>query len=216
LPLALTNFPATKNLEPLIAARGVALTEKRMSNVIAKVIGLKDDATEDQVSERVISLARLEQRLFESTGCDNIADAMMVVLTAKDSVAELAQLKQTVREWEERHLREQAQDKARQIEGVIQGALLERRVALTDTDRLERWRKYGEEFGVEHLKKLVNERDPAPVRLYAAPPPANTVREQLKAIEEYKRANPGVSTGDAYVALASTNPALFSNVSEEA
>jgi phage I-like protein len=211
LPVALTNFPASKNQEPLIAARADGAnshTEIYMSN-LNKIVGLKDDASDDAVTDRVIALAGIEHRILEATGKDTLADAMIVVLAAKDSAVELQQLKKTVRDWEERHQHELAEEKANQIESVLQGALLEGRVSLKDTERLDRWRKHGDDFGVDSLKKLVAERDPRPVRVYQAPVFENTEESRMKAIRDYQKSHPDMSFQDAYVALAAERPSLF-------
>lgn len=214
LNVALTNFPATKDQPALIAASAVigghlnSTTETRMPN-LGTIVGLKDDASEDAVTERVISLARIENRLLEATGKDNIADAMTVVLANKDAASERDTMKKMCREWEERHAREQLDEKNRQIDVVIQQAVLDGRVSLRDTERLTRWKNHGDEFGVEQLKKLVAERDPRPVRAFQAPTPGNTEAAQLRALADYQKANPGVSTLDAYTALTKSNPALF-------
>ncbi len=211
MPLALTNFPASKNQTPLIAARSGASTEKSMSNEIAKIIGLKEDASEDQVAERVIALAGIERRLLEATDTSGLADAMTVVLSYKDAASERDRYKQMCRDWQDQHEREAADEKKKAIDSIIHGALLEGRVSLKDSERIERWRKHGEEFGAEQLKKLVAERDPRPVRQFQAPIPANVEAEKMRLINEYKKSNPGTDTGDAYVACAAANPALFSS-----
>lgn len=191
--------------------RMAATTEINMH--IGTLIGLKDDASEDAVAERVISLAAIERRLLQATGKDTLADAMTEVLSNKDAAADRDRFKALVREWEDRHEREAADDKKRQIDAIIQGAVLDGRVSLRDGERIERWRKHGEDFGPDQLKKLVAERDPRPVRQVPVAPPQNTVAAQMRAIDEWKKANPGKNAADAYVALAQSAPAMFADTS---
>lgn len=199
---------ATAEAKRLLGETHKAKEAVNMSN-LSTVVGLKDDASEDQVTERVIALAHLERRILEATGAETIADAMVVVLSAKDSAGELQQLKATVRKWEERHASEAEAEKTRQIDGAIHTALLERRVSLKDTERLARWRKHGEDFGVDSLRKLIAERDPAPVRLYQAPAPRDAVKALEMAMDRWLQQNPGKSKADAYMALSQSSPSIF-------
>ncbi len=216
LPLALTNFPATKNLEPLIAARDIAATEIRMSNAVNKVLGLKDDAEEGQTTHRVMSLVANEKELMSITGKSTAGEAIGAVIAMKDAATELDKTRLALREWEERAARAEADEKRKQIDTIVETAIFDGRVLLTDTDKIAQLKRLGERHGIEALNVTVSMMSRRPQPLYQAPPPANTVREQLKAIDDFKKSHPNATTADAYVALSAQNPALFSNIGEEA
>lgn len=211
--VALTNLPATENQQALIAASERATQQQpmRTSMNINTLIGLKDDASEDAVSERVVSLARIERRLLEVTAKETVADAMSVLIAAKDASVELDKARKSLKEWEDRHARDEMEGKRRQIASIVECAVLDGRVSLKNVDRLEQLKRHGEEYGIEALKTAVSLMEPRPVRQYQAPPPANTVKAQLAAIDRYKADNKGATTADAYVALSASNPALFSD-----
>lgn len=216
LPLALTNFPATKNLEPLIAARDSAQTENRMSNAVNKVLGLKDDAEEGQTTHRVMALVANEKELLSITGKSTPGEALGALIAMKDAAVELEKARASLRDWEERAARDEADEKRKQIDAIVEGAIVDGRVSLKDVEKIAQLKRHGERYGIEALNTAVSMISPRPRPLYMAPPPASTVKEQLKAVEEYKKANPGATTSDAYIALAGSAPALFSNIGEEA
>lgn len=222
LPAALTNLPASEGQQALVAAkndRSIAEAKRMLGSQphtrtkmnISTLIGLKDDASEDEVSERVISLGRIERRLLEVTGKESVADAMSVLIAAKDAAVELDKARKQLTEWENRHAREEMETRRKAIDSIVESAVLDGRVSLKNVERQEQLRKHGEEYGVEALKTAVSLMEPRPVRQFQAPPPVNTVKAQLSAIEKWKKENPGKSAADAYVALSQTNPAMFAD-----
>jgi hypothetical protein len=185
-----------------------------MSVKLGSIVGLKDDASDDEIAERVVSLTRIERRLFEVTGKDNIGEAMAMFVAVKDAATQLDAERKINREWQERHAREQADNKSRTITALIEDAVLEGRVSLKNTDRIDQLRRLGEDYddNLKAMKAAISMMEPRPIRQFQAPPPVNTVQAQLKAIEDYKKAHPGATGGEAYVALAASSPALFSDV----
>lgn len=217
LPLALTNFPASRDQQALIAAseasarRSIQIMESKMH--IGTLIGLKDDASEDQINERVISLGRVERRLLEVTGKETVADAMSVLIAAKDSAVELEKSRKMLKEWEDRHARDEMDGKRKQIASIVESAVIDGRVSLKNVERLEQLKRHGEEYGIEALKTAVSLMEPRPVRQFQAPPPVNTVKAQMAAMEKYVKDNPGKTASDAYIALSQSSPAMFADTS---
>lgn len=173
------------------------------------IIGLKDDAAESDVEERIVALASLERNLLETTGADTVAAAMGLVIAAKNAATENETLRKSLSEWEERHARDEADQKAKAIDAIVEKAILDGRVSVKDTARIEQLTKHGQTYGAEALQATVAMLQPRPARVYQAPPPGNNLAEQLRAIADYKEKHPGASTADAYIALAAEKPALF-------
>jgi phage I-like protein len=206
LPMALTNYPATKHIAPLVAAKGGQETHMPLN----QIVGLKDEAPADEVEARVVSLARTEAEIIKVTGAANIGDALATVIAQKDAAVKLAAAEKSLREWQDAEERKLADARAVEIATVIDQAVLDGRVSLKDTEKLSTLKGLGEVHGVSALKTAVALMPARPARAYQAPAPANSVAEQLRAIEDYKKAHPGVSTADAYIALSAERPALFS------
>jgi phage I-like protein len=215
LNVALTNLPATKNQEALIAARDGQAQEIRMSNALTTILGLKDDAPEAQLSERVYQLADAERQLLDITGKPSVGEALAMVIAAKAATDEAEKLRAEVAKWQEHAAREEADAKEKAISVRIQAAVLDRRVSEKDDETITKLRRLGA-IGIEHMELAISMLRPAPVRLYAPPVRESGTAAQLKAIEDYRAKNPSATQGEAYVACATANPGLFSNVTEEA
>lgn len=213
LNAALTNLPASQGQQALVAASQVSTSKlhTRTTMNVATLIGLKDESSEDEVSERVISLARVERRLLEVTGKETVADAMSVLIAAKDASVELEAARRQLKEWEDRTAREEMEGQRKQIAAIVEGAVLDGRVSLKNADRIDQLKRHGEEYGVEALKTAVSLMEPRPVRQYQAPIPVNAVKAQMQAIENWKKENPGKNSADAYLALSQSSPALFAD-----
>lgn len=207
--VALTNLPATKNAQALVAASERTAKEPNTMG-FATVIGLKDDASEGEVEERVVSLMSLEKQVLEFTGKSTVAEAMSLVIKAKDLEVKLAAAEKANAEWEEREAIKRATEEKTAIDAAIDGAVTSGRISLRDTEGQAKLRKFGETFKIEALRQHIEMLPARPARVYQAPVQANTAAAQMAAIEDYKKANPGTSTADAYVALAAERPALFS------
>jgi phage I-like protein len=209
LPVALTNFPATKNQTPLIAARDIAATEIRMSNAVNKILSLKDEAGDDEVEARVVSLARTEAELLKTTGADNVGDAIATVIAQKDAAVKLAAAEKSLREWQEADERAKQFEREKEIAKIVDQAIFDGRVSLKDTDKITTLKSLGEVHGIPALKTAVGLMTARPVRVYQAPVFENTDEARLKALRDYQKLHPNMSTADAYVALAAERPALF-------
>lgn len=184
-----------------------------MSVKLGSIVGLKDDATDDDIAERVVSLSRIEKRLFDVTGKDNIGEAMAVIVAAKDAATQLESERKLNRDWQERHAREQADAKAKTISALIEDAVLAGRVSLKNTDRIEQLRQLGEDYddNLKAMKAAISMMEPRPIRQFQAPPPVNTVKAQMAAMEKYVKDNPGKTASDAYIALSQSSPAMFAD-----
>ncbi len=211
LPLALTNFPATKNQEALIAASDAAPIGRKDTDMnVNSIIGLKEDASEHETGDRVVALANIEKQLLEFTGKGSVAEAMSLVISAKDTAVKLAAAEKALGEWETREAQTRAIEEQKAIDAAIDGAISTGRVSLRDTEGVAKLRKFGETFKFEALREHIAMLPSRPVRVYQAPAATNTEAAQLQAVNEYAKAN-NVSTADAYVALSAQRPALFSH-----
>lgn len=213
---ALTNLPASKNQQALIAAKqstadnSIAQRDKRETPMkFNEIIGLKEDAPEVDVEGRVVALAHTEAQLLKVTGKDNVADALGVVIAASDSATKLAAAEATIKEWEESKALEEQAQRSKDIEALINAAVLEGRVSLRDTGKIEQLKNHGQTHGVDALKGVLAMLNAAPVRRYQAPAPVDPEKARMQAVEDYKKAHPGASAMDAVVALSSERPALF-------
>lgn len=177
---------------------------------VNELLGLSADANQAAIQDRVMALVQNEKDLLEVTGKDTVAAALGVVIAQKDAATELEKARAAVATWEQRAHDEESAALKTAIDACVQGAVLDGRISVKDTERQAQLVKHGEKFGIESLRETVAMLSPRPVRAYQAPMLGNSEEAQMRAIDEYKRANPGVSTGDAYVALAAKHPALFS------
>ncbi len=177
---------------------------------VNELLGLSADANQAAITDRVVALVQNEKDLLDVTGKDNIAAALGVVIAQKDAATELEKARAAVATWEQRAHSEECAALKSAIDNCVQGAILDGRISVKDIERQAQLVKHGEKFGIDSLRETVAMLTPRPVRSYQAPIHGNSEESQLRAIDEYKRANPGVSTGDAYIALAAKHPALFS------
>lgn len=90
LNVALTNLPATKNMQPLVAANQI--TETSMKSVLS-ALSLKDNANETEALSAVTKMSGERVQLLTITGKDNIAEALGVLAGWKESVGEVTALK---------------------------------------------------------------------------------------------------------------------------
>jgi len=195
LPLALTNFPASKDQQALVAAKADASPtqlEVRPMN-ISGIIGLKEDAPEGEIEGRVVALTNLEKQVLEFTGKATVAEAMSLVIAAKDNAVKLAAAEKALSEWEERDAQARAKEEGDAIAAAIDGAVSSGRISLKDTDGLQKLRLFGETYKINALREHIAMLPPRPVRAYQAPAPAGDPEVQkLRDYEAYKAANPGV------------------------
>jgi phage I-like protein len=211
LPLALTNLPASRDLQALVAAKtsgGASLQTEKTKMTIANLIGLKDDAAEADVESRVLALKATETRLLEITGKDNVADAIGVVIAAKDATVKLATAEQSLREWQEAHASAEAAKAKSAITALVAGAADKKHYGVPREEFVRMASAHGETYGVPALETLLASY-PDRVRHIQVPVPVNTPAEQLRAVDEYQKAHPGATKADAYVALNAERPTLF-------
>jgi phage I-like protein len=93
MPMALTNWPATKNLEPLVARADETTTETTMKTVLV-ALGLKADADEAAAERAATKLREFKGKVLALTGKDSGSDALGV-LTALKLKAEKADALET-------------------------------------------------------------------------------------------------------------------------
>ncbi len=89
LNVALTNLPATKNMQPLVAAKH---QEPTMKSVLA-ALSLRDNANETEALSAVSKLSSDRAQLLTITGKDSAAEALGVIAGWKESASEITELK---------------------------------------------------------------------------------------------------------------------------
>lgn len=90
LNVALTNLPATKNMQPLVAAKDT--TGASMKTVLT-ALSLKDNASEAEALSAVTRMSDERKQLLTLTGKDSPAEALGVIAGWKDAAAEVSALK---------------------------------------------------------------------------------------------------------------------------
>ncbi len=225
---ALTNDPASHGIDALIAASDSALNapepvaEKtigttpnppRETNMNLTIIGLKDDAPEGEVQDRLVALTQVEREMHDMlsiSGKATIAEAMAVMLAAKDVAVKLSAAETENAQWAARYAADQAVTDARSEAALFDAAFRSGRVGRENEELISKLKTIRASQGLEGLKLAIDLLDAKPVTLRQAPLPVNTADAQHNAVIEYQRSHPGVSYGDAVVKLAAERPALFS------
>lgn len=99
MPMALTNWPATRNITPLIARADETPTENTMKTVLV-ALGLKAEADEAEAFAAANKLRELERAIFALAGKESAADALGALTAMKlkaesadVAIAELAKFK---------------------------------------------------------------------------------------------------------------------------
>ncbi len=206
---ALTNLPASKKQQALIAASEATNGQKDMNPMsFNAVIGLKDDASEQEAGDRIVSLATVEKQLLEFTGKSTVAEAMSLVISAKDTAVKLSAAEKALEEWHDRDEQTKALEEQKALDAAIDGAVSSGRVSLRDTEGLAKLKKFGETYKIEALREHIAMLPARPARVYQAPALANTEESRLRAVQDYAAAN-SLSIADAYVQLSAKNPSLF-------
>lgn len=182
---------------------------------VNELLGLSADANQAAITDRVVQLVQNEKDLLEVTGKDTVAAALGVVIAQKDAATELEKARALIADYDAKAQADEAASLRRQIDAVVASCIHDGRVSIKDTERQAQLVRHGEKFGLESLKETVAMLTPRPVRQFQVPVPQNSTKAQMKAIEDYKAANPGTSTMDAYTALAAKNPALFADINGE-
>jgi phage I-like protein len=85
--LALTNIPATKRMQPLVARRN-SMQE------IVRMLGLTEDATEAEAGAMITRLAGLERQLTALTGRTSSEEALAVVQAWRSAAEELPRVQE--------------------------------------------------------------------------------------------------------------------------
>jgi phage I-like protein len=202
LPLALTNFPATKNLAPLVAASQVATPtaiakEQNVMPNFAALIGLKDDAPEGEIEGRAASLAGLERDLLSATGADNIGSAMAAVVSLKSITAENETLRKTIAEHEALRAQDEAAEKRKAFDAVMLSCFESGKVSRKDEDQIARLTTLFETHGIDALNLSVQMLRGRPQPIYQPAMSTNVEEQKLRDYNAYKAANPGVDPVEA-------------------
>ena len=212
MPIAITNFPATKGQDALVAAsqhiESVDQFTKETIPMHFETIGLKEGATEADVQARAESLVDTESRLLKLTGKDNVGDAFGELIANKDASVRLAAAESELRELHETIAASEHVKTASAISAMVDEAARTRRFGVSAEEFKKHLTEHGEAYGVEKLRSHIATY-PVKVVHRQAPPPINTEAARLEAVAEYKRSHPGATAGQAMVALAAERPSLF-------
>ena len=90
LNVALTNLPATRNMQSLVAAS--QLTEVKTMNKLLTVLSLKETATEDEAVTALGLITKERENLIALTGKSNAAEALGVIAGWKASAEKVEAL----------------------------------------------------------------------------------------------------------------------------
>lgn len=187
---------------------------------VNELLGLSADASQTQIMERTLQLVQSEKDLLKITGKEKVADAFGFIIAQKDAATELEKARTALSEWEQREHAREATERKDKIDAIVKRAIVDGRLSVKDTERQAQLVSHGEKFGIESLEQTVGLMSPRPVRQFQAPPPGDTVKAQLVAIDRWCKENPGKSRAEAYAALSAAQPDLFGGegvaVSEEA
>lgn len=121
LPIALTNFPALKDLAPLVAAKAISKESPKMKNLLI-ALGCAEDA------EEVIALSAVEQlksttsQLLALSGKETVAEALGALHAMKEQAAQAASLSAEVAQLK-------AEKLDAQINGLVDEAVKDGRLA---------------------------------------------------------------------------------------
>ncbi len=203
LPLALTNLPASKEQQALIAASQTANVPKKELHAMpnfAALIGLKEDAPEGEIEGRAVSLAGLERDLLNATGADNIGAAMAAVVSLKSIAAENETLRKTVAEHEALRAQDEAAAKRKAFDAVMLSCFESGKVSRKDEDQIQRMTVLFEKHGIEALETCVAALRGRPQPVYQAAMSTDIEEQKLRQYNAYKAANPGVDPLEAAIA----------------
>jgi hypothetical protein len=200
MPLALVNFPATHDQPALVAATAVSdapITERETMDV-TKIVGLKDDASEADITARLAALVDAEKQLA----------------TLKSENAEQKAINARLEDGLKRLNDDATARRGAEWVGLVDSAVKEFR--LTPAEAEEHKKLTGGELEV--AKRLLALRQPnkPAADVVTSKPEAivGTAAEglsaaQLAAVEDFKKANPGVDEEHALMGAMTANPAIF-------
>lgn len=89
MPMALTNWPATKNIEPLVARVAETSTENPMKTVLL-ALGLRAEADETEAFTAANKLRDSERAILSLAGSPTVAEALATVSAWKIAAGEVA------------------------------------------------------------------------------------------------------------------------------
>lgn len=161
MPMALTNWPATKNLVPLVARVDSTPEKENRMNTVLVALGLKADADETEAFAAVNALREFEREAIALSGGKNAAEAIGALLALK-AKAEKADALET----ELTKLR--ADQAANETKSLLDAAI----VGGVDPAKRPELEAYAAKHGVEALKFTVSL---LPKKAPAAVPPAPDV-----------------------------------------
>lgn len=97
MPMALTNWPATKNLEPLVARVAEPSTEKTMKTVLL-ALGLRAEADEAEAFTAANKLRESERAILSLSGLPTVAEALATFSAWKIAAGEVAAMRSQIAE----------------------------------------------------------------------------------------------------------------------
>jgi phage I-like protein len=202
LNVALTNLPASKEMQALVAASQTVTHKEPHVKNFAGLIGLKDDAPEGEIEGRAVSLAGLERDLLNATGAENIGAAMAAVVSLKSIATENETLRKTVADWQALRATEEAAEKRKTFDAVMLSCFDSGKVSRKDEDQIARMTNLFEKHGIEALNACVAGLRGRPQPVYQAAMPTNVEEQKLRDYNAIKAANPGIDPVEAATVLS--------------
>jgi len=193
-----SNVPAAVKARITAEAERMLGKEKRMKSIV----GLKDDATEDDVQKRVEALAGAEKQLLELTGKSTVAEALEAVKASQRATAlavgEAEKLASRLAALEDDKWGVEINTAVKEFR--LTPAEAEEHKALKDVERDVARRLLSKRVPNKPAGTDVERKDDAV---------GDKATTALKLMADFKKANPQASTADAYIACAAEHPALF-------
>lgn len=115
LNVALTNFPAMRGIQPLVAAKETQPREERMISVL-KALGLKDDAGEAEALSATVQLNDFKREILTLTERQTLAEAVGEIAAMKQAREQVVALGAKVAELE-------GAAREREIVAMVEGAM---------------------------------------------------------------------------------------------
>lgn len=217
LNVALTNLPATKNMQPLVAA---SQKDTSMKTVLS-ALSLKDNASEAEALSAVAKLSDERKQLLAATGKDSVGEALGAIAGWKTSAAEVVELKAAAQKVAEEQA---ARDFDAEVDGARKAGLL---AASDDHKRNKQALSYkGQPNALASLRGFLGALDPL-VPTSAAPkasgePPVSTggvtalTAEEKRIADQFGLKHEAVLKNKARLALKASQPAQVDADDEDA
>lgn len=161
--VALTNIPATKHMDQLVAASANFEEQPKMKTVL-KALSLKDDCGEAEMLSAVTAMTDERKKICALTGQDSVGDSLAIVSAWKIAAGEVEQLRADV-------AKRNAEQAAKDFDAEIASAKASALLSMADTHKrnVAALSYRGEENALKGLRKFLSGLDPLVAVAGAAP-----------------------------------------------